>query len=200
MDFYDLVNAGINVSEGISYTGRDDKYISAIQRFYSSYEKNRKDIEGFIEAGDIENYTILVHAVKSNARTLGADKLFELALDLEMKGREKDVDYVIQNNPKMFEEYEKVIDIFKPYGEMEKVKPADEIDETEAFEVVSNLLSALEDFDDERSLELMDKLSGYPFRPTQKNLLSDAKKYVEDFFYDEATAIIVGLTKYIQKQ
>lgn len=200
MDFYDLVNAGINVSEGISYTGRDDKYISAIQRFYSSYEKNRKDIEGFIEAGDIENYTILVHAVKSNARTLGADKLFELALDLEMKGREKDVDYVIQNNPKMFEEYEKVIGIFKPYGEMEKVKPADEIDETEAFEVVSNLLSALEDFDDERSLELMDKLSGYPFRPTQKNLLTDAKKYVEDFFYDEAIAIIVGLTKHIQKQ
>lgn len=194
-----MVNAGINVSEGISYTGRDDKYISAIQRFYKSYDKNRAAIENYLASEDIDNYTILVHAVKSNAKTLGADTLSEIALDLEMKGREKNVEYVSENTPKLFEEYEKVISIFKPYGEMEEVKPADEIDGDEAFEVANELLSALEDFDDENAIKLIEKLNGYPFRPTQKNLLKEAKKYVEDFFYDEAVRIIAELVNHIEK-
>lgn len=198
MDFYDLVNAGINVTEGISYTGRDDKYISAIQRFYRSYQKNRTEIENYLASNDVANYTILVHAIKSNARTIGADSLADIAFELENKGKENNWEYISKNNYKLFSEYEKTIAIFKNYGEMETVKPYDEIDGEEAKETAEKLIEALEDFDDENSLRLADKLSGYPFRITQKNLLKDAIRYIEDFCYDEATEIITKLTDYIE--
>ena len=39
-DFGWLEEIGIDINEGIGYTGGEDKYISALQRFCKSYEKN----------------------------------------------------------------------------------------------------------------------------------------------------------------
>ena len=49
---------------------------------------------------------------------------------------------------------------------------------------------ALDDFDDELSLELAKKLLGYPFRITQRDKLNEAIALIEDFMYDEAADII----------
>ncbi len=200
MEFNDLAEAGLNVSEGISYTGRDDKYLSAIQRFYRAYQSNREKIEKCREEKDYENYTVLVHALKSNARTIGADELSDMAFELESKGKEKDEKYINEHTSILMSEYERVIDIVSNYGEMEEVKPFDEIDANEALEVHKLLLEALEDFDDEKSLSLVDKLNGYPFRPNQKNKLKEARRYIEDFCYDEATEIIQDMAAFIESE
>ena len=69
---------------------------------------------------------------------------------------------------------------------MDTVKPADEISAEEALTTANKLLAALDDFDDELSKELALKLTGYPFRITQKELLTQAIGYINDFLYDEA--------------
>ena len=59
-----------------------------------------------------------------------------------------------------------------------------------ARRTADELLTALDDYDDELSKELALKLSCYPFRITQRDLLHKAGSFIDDFMYDEAAEII----------
>ena len=37
---------GLDTQAGLSYTGGAEKYISAVQRFYKNYEKNKIKVDG----------------------------------------------------------------------------------------------------------------------------------------------------------
>ena len=65
-----------------------------------------------------------------------------------------------------------------------------ELSADEAKKTAEALLNALDDFDDELSLELAGKLSNYPFRITQKQRLREATDNIQDFLYDEAAELI----------
>ena len=45
MDITWMKEAGLDTQAGISYTGNTEKYVSAVQRFYKNYEKNRTKVE-----------------------------------------------------------------------------------------------------------------------------------------------------------
>ena len=94
--------------------------------------------------------------------------------------------------------YEDLVKQLSPIGEMEKVTAAGEISGEEARETARLLLAALDDFDDEASLSLVKKLSGYPFRLTQKELLKKAEGLIGDFLYDDAAAVIQELSGAIE--
>ena len=87
--------------------------------------------------------------------------------------------------------YGEVIDIIRPIGEAESVFVPGELSGDEAKKTADELLSALDDFDDERSSELANKLTGYPFRITQKEKLKKAIDLIADFLYDEAADLII---------
>ena len=74
-DLETLIETGLDTVTGIGFTGSEEKYISAVQRFYRNHEKNSAKIQEFYEAKDYENYAITVHALKSNARMIGAASL-----------------------------------------------------------------------------------------------------------------------------
>ena len=64
--------------------------------------------------------------------------------------------------------------------------------------MAAQLLEALDDFDDDLSAELVKKLSGYPFRLTQKDRLAEAAAFIGDFLYDEAAEIIKEISGEIE--
>ncbi|MBP5385179.1 MAG: Hpt domain-containing protein [Lachnospiraceae bacterium] len=185
-----LAEAGLDTRTGISYTGGADKYLSAVQRFFKNHEKNRRQVDESLAAKDLESYMITVHALKSNARMIGALKLSEHFESLEMAARDNDLDFVAGVNPSVMEEYAQLIETLKPVGELGDVRAADEISAEEAKDVAAKLLEALDDFDDEKARELAVKLSGYPFRITQAGRLKEAIGSIEDFMYDEAAEIV----------
>ena len=181
-----LEDAGLDVSKGIGYTGNEEKYISAIQRFYRNHEKNRLKIEEYLAAEDYENFMITVHAMKSNSRMIGALTLGDMFEELETAARSGNTGLIDHKTPSVLSAYDDLIEKIRPLGEMDTVKPADEISAEEALTTANKLLTALDDFDDELSKELALKLTGYPFRITQKELLTQAIGYINDFLYDEA--------------
>ncbi len=185
-----LNEKGISVEEGLGYTGGEDKYIAAMQRFFRAYEQNKKCVEELLEEGNIKDYGIKVHALKSNSRMIGAGKLGEAFEELELAAGKEDVALIREKTPAALAQYAEVVEILRPFGEMESVKVSGEIDGAEAKEVAGKLLEALDDFDDELSAELASKLFGYPFRPTQKGKLREAMEYISDFMYDEAADLI----------
>ncbi len=185
-----LSEQGINVDEGLGYTGGGDKYAAALQRYFRSYESNRAAVEALLAAGDADGYAIKVHALKSNSRMIGADGLADAFEALELAAKRGDAAFLGENTPAALAAYEKLIALLRPIGEAETVRAPDEISAAEAKETADRLLAALDDFDDELSAQLAEKLAGYPFRPTQKEKLRAAARNIGDFLYDEAAELI----------
>ena len=177
---------GLDINSGIGFTGGRDKYISALQRFFKNKENNLKKINEFLSGEDYENYMITVHALKSNAKMIGATHLSDGFERLEIASRDGEIDVVKEHNFEVVAEYEELIQKLSPIGEIGEFKAADEISSDVAKQTAAELLEALDDFDDDKSKELALRLSGYPFRITQKEILQKAIEYIEDFLYDEA--------------
>ncbi len=190
MDITLMKEAGLDTGAGISYTGNTEKYVSAVQRFYKNYEKNRAKVEEYFTAKDYESYMITVHALKSNAKMIGAAVLSDSFETLENAAREQETAAIEELTPTVLKDYAALIEKLKPIGEIEDVKAADEITGVEAKKTVAELLAALDDFDDEKAKKLTGVLSGYPFRLTQAAKLKEAAAFIEDFMYDEAADII----------
>ena len=190
MDLSFLDEKGISTEDGISYTGDREKYISAIQRYFKGYESNKRSVEDHLAKSDLENYCIKVHSLKSNSRMIGASHLGDLFEELEMASRNNDLETIKAKTDTALKEYSELIDILRPIGEMETIKVIGEISAEEAKETADKLLEALDEFDDELSGELVNKLLGYPFRLTQRQKVKEAENFISDFMYDEAAELI----------
>ena len=189
-DFGVLEAKGISTKDGKGFTGGNEKYVSAMQRYFKGYESNKKAVTDLLAAGDIEGYAIKVHSLKSNSRMIGANELAGLFEELELAAKAGNASLINEKTPNALALYDSVIDAIRPFGEMDSVKVAGEISAEEARDVANRLLEALDDFDDDLSAELANKLSGYPFRMTQKQKLREATDYISDFMYDEAMELI----------
>ena len=60
MDILWMKEAGLDTEAGIGYTGSEEKYVSAVQRFYRNYEKNRAKVEEAFNSKDNESLKITV--------------------------------------------------------------------------------------------------------------------------------------------
>ncbi len=189
-DLQKLVDLGVDLQTGIEYTGNKEKYVSALQRFYRSSEMNKKKIHEHLEAEDLENLAITVHALKSNAKMLGDDALSGMFETLENASKENDMATVQANIDEAMEAYERLLEVIKPWGEKEIYLATGELTADEAMDTAEKLLIALDDFDDDLASELAAKLSGYPFRITQRGKLQEAADLIDDFLYEEAADLI----------
>lgn len=190
IDISFLENIGLDTKSGMEYTGGRDKYIVMLQRFYKNFEKNRDRLDEYYASSDLENYMIVVHALKSNAIMIGASDLGSSFEQLEKASREGDITFVQEHTAPALAAYKDLIEKLKPIGDVEQVHVPGEIDGNEAKKVAEDLMKALDDFDDTLSKELAAKLMCYPFRFTQRDRLGEAIGFIDDFMYDEALEII----------
>ncbi len=194
-----LGEVGLDTNAGLSYTGSPEKYISAVSRFYKNYEKNKIKVDEYLFVKDYENYMITVHALKSNARMIGATTLSGSFETLEMAARDNDAGLIGSLTAPVMSDYAELIKKLEPIAALKDASAADEISADVARQTADELLAALDDFDDELSRKLVKKLSGFPFRMTQADRLKEAASYIEDFMYDEAADIIREIVPTIEQ-
>lgn len=194
-----MEEAGLDTQTGISYTGGPDRFVSAVQRFYKNYEKNRSRIDEYFNSKDYENYRITVHALKSNAKMIGAGALSGSFETLEAAAGSNDTVLIEELTAPVMADYAALIERLAPINEMGDLRASDEISADEARDILSKLLEALDDFDVDLSKELAVRLSGYPFRMTQATRLKEAIGYIDDFLYDEAAEAIKEIAPTIEQ-
>ncbi len=153
-----LREKGFDLDEGFTYTGSGEKYLAALQRFYRRSGRTIDSIKEEAESGLYEELTILVHALKSNARTIGADHLAGIAEQMELLGKAGSYDEMASLKDELLENMEWVVKAIEPYGQMEEVHPKSEISAEKAEKAGAMLIYAIEDFDDEKALPLVDEL------------------------------------------
>ena len=98
-----------------------DMYNTTLNDFSSEVEEKWSRIISSKENKDMENYAIDVHSLKSDCKYLGFTKLAELSYQHELKSKENDIEYVINNFNSLEEEYKRVRRIVTKYLENNEV-------------------------------------------------------------------------------
>ena len=190
-----LRKAGIDTIEGIKYTGGKEEYISALWRYGRAYDKDIEKIKKALEEKNCEDYMQVVHPLKSNSRMIGASETADMFEKLEIAARDGDSAAIASDTEPALTMYKQIVELLKPLSAQENVKATGEISAEEAKQTADKLLEALDDFDEELSEKLLNKLSGYPFRITQRNRLNTAVGKLRDFDYDGSAEIIREIYK-----
>ncbi len=90
---------GLNVDSALVYScGDEDFYLELLTDYAKQASDRCAELTSYLEAGNLKDYEILVHSVKSSSKTIGADDLSELAKLLESAARDSDADYVRQHH------------------------------------------------------------------------------------------------------
>lgn len=110
-----LKSMGVDAEIGISNMMDIETYDDIMNDFYESLPEELSKIDNFKNLGDMPNYAILVHAMKSNARSFGFMELGEIAYAHEMASKAGDVNYVNEHYEEFLAAVRKVQDIITRY-------------------------------------------------------------------------------------
>ncbi len=98
-----LLKNGIDYNKGIELLGDLDTYKDMLSDWYKECHQKFEDMKLSKLKHDMPNYAIAVHALKSDSKYFGFDKLAEMSYEHEMKSKANDQEYVDSN----FEELER---------------------------------------------------------------------------------------------
>ena len=101
---------GIDTKTGLNYCQKDEEYYGQILLQYtqSGSEKLSK-ADSFLAAGDFPNYKIIVHALKSTSKMIGAGQLSEMARALEDAAKEENEEYILANHEAAMTEFKRLV-------------------------------------------------------------------------------------------
>lgn len=159
-----LAQYGINYPDGYIFCGNSNEaYCEIADIFYDMKEEMTDALTTALAAGDMRNYSVNAHALKSNAKSLGAAELAEAAYSHELKGKEGDVQYCRDNWDSLVEVWNRTLSYLSIYlrtmnidkGNMmaenlieedteSGAKDADPSEDTASFENDSNYIEAKE--------------------------------------------------------
>ena len=100
-----LSEYGIDINLGLKYCSSGDIYMSLLEQYANEADEKLASIEDFYKKKDIENYTILVHALKSTSLMIGDKSLSEEAKSLEMAGKGNDLEFIEKNHRAVMDHY-----------------------------------------------------------------------------------------------
>ena len=111
-----LEKNGVDVNKALEMLGDMDMYNATVHDFVSEVEEKWKRIESNLESGNMSDYSIDVHSLKSDCKYLGFMPLADIAYDHELKSKENNYEYVKEHFEELREGYNKYLDIAKKYA------------------------------------------------------------------------------------
>lgn len=113
-----LIQNGVDVNKGIENTMDEETYNELLLDFANTFPTDVNKFNEFKIANDMVNYEIIVHALKSNCRTLGFTNTGEMFYQHELASKQNDVNYVNEHYNELITEAKRVYSILQKYKEM----------------------------------------------------------------------------------
>ncbi len=200
-----LQNAGIDTALGLSYCqGEESFYKELLLKFAEDAGQKKEEINRFYGQEDFANYRILVHALKSTSKMIGAMELSEMAKGCEDAAKHQDAEYINAHHQELLVKYDQTVrDLFEAVGggteEAAENFEGEEIGKEEFFEKLESLKESLSTFEEDKAQALISEMSdaAYQGKPVRE-MLKEIQKDVEDFEFDSATEKTEALLKEIK--
>ena len=109
---------------GMKYcAGSEEIYRKILSIFCEQYIEKKAELQRLFDTQNWNDYTVQIHALKSNALNIGSESLSTLCLQLELAGKKiraaeavkQNTDYIINNHKIAMEMYYKVVELSKVY-------------------------------------------------------------------------------------
>jgi CheY-like chemotaxis protein len=192
----------INVKKAVETAGDFCTWFSATNTFFSTIQEKADLIQTYLQEENYKDFTIQVHALKSAARIIGAEKLSELAAELEETGK------ALQTKPLNFEEllsdtksktsllleqYRGLYNLLLPVKKYSEAGAEEKqtLSNEERDSIIKKLLAASEDFDlpaVEEQFELLKKIR-LPENLQQK--MPELEKAIENIDLENIKGILL---------
>ena len=199
---------GIHTDQAMRFMGNDEQqYAEILQLFVMDSEEKEQRLNGFLKAENWKEYGILVHALKSNMRSLGADELADKAFALEKAAKASDGVFVKENHDAFVMEWNHLLIGLKYIPRLgivgslleemrEEADAGQKAEETGAWTEeeyrgkTAQIAASLDDFELELAKEGLIELQSKALSAQQKKQLDDVEKAMKDYDYDKAIAIL----------
>jgi len=186
---------GINMVKGIKLSGgKIEKYLEILSVFHEDGYNHINEIKKHFETGNVEKYTIGIHALKGALANIGADELSELAKSLEKAGQNKDIDYIELYGDTFMVMLDELLNNLYIYISSKKIRNQGELEITDDLKTeLLNLKDALDNMDGFRINNSTDLILSLKSPDDVKMILRNISKHVLMAEYDEATELIDAL-------
>lgn len=166
--------------------GSEKLLLNVIEQYYRSIDKNIAKINASYENSNTELLTIEFHSLKSTSKQIGADKLSQMAKDLETAGKNNNNIYIRNNIEKFLDEYKTMKNVLSAYfgnkdnenAENQDIKP-----------LLNELSDALSDMDALQIDDVLEKISQNT-SDSDKTYFDGIKTAIDDCDFDKAESIL----------
>ena len=110
-----LIENGVDIEKSLELFGDMEMYNQSIKDFLTDASSKLDKLRDFKARGDMANYAIEVHALKSDAKYFGFTKLADIAYDQELKSKENNMFYISEHFDELEKETIKALNITKTY-------------------------------------------------------------------------------------
>lgn len=105
---------GFSYRKGLTnFDGNESVYRETLVLFADLWEERKAQLRQFLEEENMQDYAILIHAIKGDARTLGAEGLGELAYGQELQAKAGDSTTIGNGFAQVIREGDKTAEYFK---------------------------------------------------------------------------------------
>ena len=185
---------GISLMDGLQYCGSLKDFDKFLESFYHDIEENAALIEEAYNQGNIELFTIKVHALKTSARMIGATELASDALDLEMAGKSGNTAFIAAN-------IEDFLSLFRSYWnklegymtEKQRLaavkKPITKEELADAYDALREVCPTM----DYSAVEMiLEELSAYQLPDEDQKTITEFKKHFHKLEWEEMQRTFMG--------
>ncbi len=136
-DIFDRLKAiGVDTDTGMYYSQNDAEFYKTLLNQYAQESTaKKKTMEESLALGNLGDYAIQVHSIKSTSKMIGEMHLSEMAKELEEAAKRGDRAFVDKSHDAMLAVYERLLDAIDPDRAASKVKEdTSDFDEILEFE------------------------------------------------------------------
>ena len=176
----------LDLKSAMELMGSEKLLLNVIEQYYRSIDKNVAKINASYENGNTELLTIEFHSLKSTSKQIGANKLSQMAKDLETAGKNNNNIYISENIEKFLDEYKTMKNVLSAYfgnkdnenAENQDIKP-----------LLDELTDALSDMDALQIDDVLEKISQNT-SDSDKTYFDGIKAAIDDCDFDKAESIL----------
>ena len=181
----------LDVNAAVKLLGSEHLFFTILKDYYNLIEKKASQIKLLDETGNWPSYTIEVHALKSASRQIGANKLADMAAELERAGNARDSFYIRSHTDEMLDKYRSYLTVLKPFcDEDEDDTPKESATLEDLRDCFANMRTAIENLDMDLMEEVSAKLNRYSYDDTQQEIFSRLKEASDAMDVDTCESII----------
>ncbi len=167
---------GIDLTAALQNCGSIEVLTDVVKQFRTGIPSKAADISSFAESGDIRNFTVAVHALKSTARLVGALELSSRAAYLEECGDRGDLAEIREKTPQLLDLYRSYTDRLSAAEEEADNSDLPLIEVGELEGALSDMKELLDAYDFDTADGIMNMLSGYRIPDEYKDKYAKIKE------------------------